>query len=189
MQRAFSGIMVIVVAVTAACVEQAAEDPDIDTPTGSVQQQVNGFVDYGNPEVGVVAPSTTITGDFCTGTAVAPNVVLTARHCMGNANFFLTQQAQGATPRVFTVRGRWSSASTDIGLLWLHQPVPRSRPVKQFGPVGGTAVVYGFGGNLCEPNPFGPGFILNEGIGIKRVAFFTTRADNVINAPLICGCD
>lgn len=189
MQRVTTSVLVVLAAAIPACADQADEDLNAETPTSSVEQQVNGFVDYNNPEVGLVAQWPELAGGWCTGTAVAPNVVLTAKHCMGGANHFLTFQSQGATPRRFDVRDRWSSPTQDIGLLWLWQPVPWSRPIKQHGTVNSTAVVYGFGGNSCDWDPVNGRWLFNHATLVKRVAFFTTGSNNVINAPLLCPID
>jgi hypothetical protein len=186
MQRMTTSILVVFVATMTACID---EDPGVELPTESTEQQVNGFVHYGNPEIGLVASSTTVASGYCTGTAVAPNVVLTAAHCMGAPNFFLTQTAQDAAPTSYAVRDRWSSPNTDIGLLWLRQPVPWTRPIKQNGTVNSTGLVYGFGGNSCDWDPVNQRWIFNDGVRIKRLAFFTTAANNVINSPLLCPGD
>jgi hypothetical protein len=188
MKRTIQSVLVILAAVMPACIGQPSDEEAIDSPAGELQQQVNGFVSYANREIGLIGSSTSASSGFCTGTAVSPNVVLTAGHCISGANYFFTFQSQTATPQRYDVRDRWRSPNTDIGMLWLRQAVPWTRPIKQTGTVNSTAAVYGFGGNSCDTDGRG-GWRFNDGTLVKRVAFFTTGANNVINSNLICGGD
>lgn len=151
------------------------------------EQPVVGFRNYGSPEIGLLTDSGSINtiGTFCTGTAVAPNVILTAGHCT-ELNFFWTIQEPLNVHR-YTVRGRWRHSFFDIGMLWLTEPVPFTRPMEENGPVNQTVAVWGFGGNDCVA--VDGGFNPNNGILVKRVGFFVTQADRFIRAPIICGGD
>lgn len=152
--------------------------------------KVAGFRNYANPEIGLVSPVPGINdllavGGLCTGTAVAPNVILTARHCVGGANYFFTIQ-EPLNVRRFTVRQRWSSPNADIALLWVREPVPWTRALEEHGPVGATAAVVGFGGDSCH---YGNGWEYNYGVGVKRVGFFTTQANGNIDPGILCPGD
>jgi hypothetical protein len=111
---------------------------------------------------------------------------LTAGHCT-DLSFFWTIEEPLNVHR-FDVRNRWRHGYFDIGLLWLWQPVPSTRPMKENGPVGVTAAVWGFGGDDCVPGPGGT-WPINNGVLTKRVGFFTTGADGWIRSPIICGGD
>jgi Trypsin len=174
----------------AACVAEDAPDPGADEApdVAATGQEVVGFRNYANPEIGAIMTGDSINSALvCTGTAISPNVVLTARHCLANANFFYTIE-EPLNVRRFTVRERWGSSREDIALLWLHEPVPFTRPIKHTGTVNSTAAIFGFGGNDCAPAP-GGGWFPNNGLGVKRIGFFTTEASGRINAPIVCGGD
>jgi hypothetical protein len=172
----------VTVTLTGAC----AEDPEADLD--STSDELRGFVSYANPEIGIVAEGSSVNalGRQCTGTAVAPNVVLTAGHCTF-ANWFYTVENPLAVRR-FAVRQRWAHPTEDIGLLWIREPIPWTRPMEEHGPVGATAALVGFGGNDCDLNSRGE-WAYNRGLGTKRLAFFTTVASGQINAAIVCPGD
>lgn len=175
-----------------AIVACAAESPEELTPDdlGEASGEVVGFTNYGAPEIGLLGNSAsvnTLTAS-CTATAVAPNVLATARHCLGLARYFFTIE-EPLYVRRFEVRGTWGDPSNDIGLVWVRQPVPFTRALKENGSVNATAAVWGFGGNNCDVNPYTGEWAYNEGAGVKRVGFFTTQANGTIAAPIICPGD
>ena len=161
------------------------EEPPDDV--GQTEQEVVGFRNYSFPEIGLLTDSASINtiGEFCTGTAIAPNVILTAGHCMF-ANYFWTIEEPLNVHR-FTARDHWRHPFFDIGLIWVQEPVPSTRPMKENGPVGVTVALWGFGGNDCIAG--GGGWPVNNGILTKRVGFFITQADRFIRSPIVCGGD
>ena len=174
-------VMLVASSLAGGCAEPEEE-------LASTSEALVGFVSYANPEIGIVAEGSSVNtlGHRCTGTAVAPNVVLTAGHCTF-ANWFYTVEHPLAVRR-FAVRHRWAHPTEDIGLLWIREPIPWSRPMEEHGPVGATAALVGFGGNDCDTNGRG-GWAYNNGLGVKRLAFFTTVASGQINAAIVCGGD
>lgn len=173
----------LVLASASACAE-----PEPEPELGATSEEIAGFVNYANPEIGLVGERASVNdlGRICTGTAIAPNVVLTAGHCVGHANYFYAIVASPFSVLRFTVRQTWRSPTEDIGLLWIRERSPWTRGIEENGPVGATAAVVGFGGNDCEP---ANDWAWNDGVGTKRVGFFTTVASGRINAPIICGGD
>jgi V8-like Glu-specific endopeptidase len=133
------------------------------------QAVVGGVLEPGYPAVGAIVPVSPICGESdeaspitCTGTLVAPRVVLTAAHCVENADVsqvlsvvFAPETARALpSERVRVVEGRphptWSSGANDIGALILAEDAPVA-PVPLVGlslsadVVGRTTRVVGFG--------------------------------------------
>jgi hypothetical protein len=179
--------------LSALCIALTACAPEELVPEGDLvelDEEVVGFTNYGNPEIGLLADSASVNrvGRFCTATAVAPNVLVTARHCLWFARHFFTIEEPFVVRR-FDVRETWAHPHHDIGLVWVRQGVPFTRPLKETGTVNATAAVWGFGGNNCDLNPVTGDWAYNDGYGVKRVGFFTTQANGNINAPIICPGD
>jgi secreted trypsin-like serine protease len=102
-------------------------------------------------------------GSFCTGTALAPTLVLTAVHCLASgADYKLVEFGTGG-PRLkdiarivrhpaFTARGMTTHRGTaDVALLKLREPLPRVVVPAALGPadfpvkIGDSLTVVGYG--------------------------------------------
>src|SRR5882762_9310262 len=65
---------------------------DVQQTSGAIQ---GGAADSAHPEVGIIY---TTDDSFCSGTLIAPTVVLTAGHCVGNVEgFYLGAGEPGQT--------------------------------------------------------------------------------------------
>jgi hypothetical protein len=137
----------------------------------SVEQQsvVGGVLEPGSPAVGAILPVAPTCGSpaeaspvTCTGTLVAPRVVLTAAHCVENADapqvlsvVFASEPARAsASERVRAIDGRphpaWRAGENDIGVLILAEdapvvPVPLDESALPVDIVGRITRVVGFG--------------------------------------------
>lgn len=114
-------------------------------PAPGVERQavIGGELELGSPAVGAIVPVSPICGEpaeaspvTCSGTLVAPRVVLTAAHCVENVDapqvlsvVFAPEVARAlTTERVRVVEGRlhpgWDAGENDIGALILAEDAP-----------------------------------------------------------------
>lgn len=138
-------------------------------PAVARQAVVGGVLESGSPAVGAILPVAPTCGARdeasplqCTGTLIAPRVVLTAAHCVENADaprllsvVFAPEPARALpAQRVRVVEGRlpleWGAGRNDIGALILAEDAPVA-PVPLLGSalpsevVGRAVRVVGFG--------------------------------------------
>ncbi len=138
-----------------ACGEGTVEAPEllVPEPPDLLEKVVRGEVTTERPEVGTLSVG-------CTGTLVAPNVVISAAHCFsygtranrGNYGSF-TIEADGQEHRYSIERYKSFSnrlGSADINVVGLGESVPANvatpAPIAQVTPADGTDLtVYGYG--------------------------------------------
>jgi len=124
-----------------------------------------GKVDTGDAAVGLVWIAS---GGFCTGTLIAPSVVLTAAHCVTEKVATFYTGAGSATSNVVVpssmtahavdkqagytkyAGGTCPNASGDIGLLHLAAPITNIKPLafasaQSTAKVGGSCTAIGYG--------------------------------------------
>ncbi|MCB9545866.1 MAG: trypsin-like serine protease [Myxococcales bacterium] len=143
-------------ALLGACADLPLEDVPADAPPvpDFVEKVRNGTLTQERPEVGSLSFG-------CTGTLVAPDLVVTASHCVGygsalqrgNYGTFTIEAADGTKHRFGVQRYRGFSrqlGSADVALLQLADRVDaaiaRPRPVARTTPANGTDLsVWGYG--------------------------------------------
>jgi trypsin len=116
----------------------------VEPAPGEARQTIlGGALEPGSPAVAAIVPVSPLCGDAveaapvtCTGTLIAPRVVLTAAHCVENLDApqvlsaVFAQDVASAIPtdRVRAVEGRlhpsWSAGENDIGVLILAEDAP-----------------------------------------------------------------
>jgi trypsin len=95
----------------------AALDADVGNPdaTGQVQQPiVGGATDRDHIAVLAIATITPDSEALCTGTLIAPNLVLTARHCVVPVESELVDCNSSTFPSPYTPDALWVSPSTTV---------------------------------------------------------------------------
>lgn len=171
------------------------------------QAVIGGMPEPGSPSVGAIVPVAPSCGEpaeaapiTCTGTLVAPRVVLTAAHCVENDDapqvlsvVFASEPARAlASERVRTVDGRvhpaWSAGENDIGVLILAGDAPVA-PV----PLDGSALPAELVGRITRVVGFGideQGSASGRRSGTARVTAVGQGTFSIEAAPgMTCGGD
>jgi len=183
-----STLLVLAGLSLAACAAPAAPTAH-DEPTGVAAAAIIGGTQSSTSQDAVILIAMS-DGGFCSGTLIAPNLVLTARHCVSNINeqtgavsgdlapsSLSIATGVSATPSKATVKGKQIFHDTssqldghDLGLILLEKDVPGAKvaPVRFTPPTQGestVAVGYGDGAN-GQPTP---GRYQRSGVQISAV--------------------
>jgi Trypsin len=189
---------------TAGEVDDSPPDgPEPEAELATTSAALHGLESYGAPEIGIISRWDTVNQPVgCTATAIAPNVVITARHCLlggggeiGVGHWYYTIEPP-LTVRRHQIHEVWLSGEQvygqpppqlrDIALLRIHPASPFHREIRAYAPGGSTAWGWGFGGFDCAWS--GRYWYDVTGSGRKRFATFTV-AGNQITAPIFCPGD
>lgn len=188
----------LVLPLLVACSAPASEDERVTT---GAQAIVNGTPSNATNDA-IVRIDIGTQGGFCTGTLIAPNLVLTARHCLSNMDessecgTFTSNLAAntmnvrlgvnaGATvakgKQLFVENGQNSGCSHDIGLILLDKDVPNAKlaPVR-LGKltIGEGAWTAGYGDNgrgQVTPGRYEKGGLKIDAVGPSQYTYKTKQ--------------
>ncbi len=171
-----SWLSVVCVVATGCMGEISSSEQDVDHVDSPV---INGTTDSGDPAVVMLRATQ---GGYCTGTLVAPSVVITAAHCVDGitaktVGFGLNGQSTPAAVRAQIAHPRWNGnaleAGNDVAVLLLQYPVADVTPI----PIS-TDVSEARAGDAVRIVGYGNNRTAGTGFGTKRQASLRVVAPN-----------